>query len=62
MNEDDVFGLLTEIDESGSSTKAEHFQALAEQLTQGEYGRATFRRGGAALPDAPGVRRRSTVL
>ena len=42
MDDDEVFDRLTEIDMSGSTRKAEEFEALARSLPVGEYGRASF--------------------
>ena len=42
MDDDEVFDRLTEIDMSGSTRKAEEFEALAQSLPVGEYGRASF--------------------
>ena len=42
MDDDEVFDRLTEIDMSGSTRKAEEFEALAGSLPVGEYGRASF--------------------
>lgn len=42
MDDDEVFDRLTEIDMSNSTNKAEEFEALAQSMPMGEYGRATF--------------------
>jgi hypothetical protein len=42
MDDDEVFDRLSAIDMSGSTRKAEEFEALAQSLPVGEDGRATF--------------------
>lgn len=42
MHDDDVLDLLTDIDFSASTTKAEQFADQAEAMTVGEHGRASF--------------------
>jgi len=43
MHDDDVFDLLTAIEETTPiGSKAERFEAMAEEMTPGEHGRATF--------------------